>query len=228
MAKKENQTRTSIDELNDSLTGIEKKVEDNKKMIVWVAVAIVAIAAAILGYVYLIQQPNLEQAKEQIAQADKDLALRQDSIALVEYMAVADNFSNDAANRAGLNAGILLYQEGKYEEAINYLKKYDGDGVLVGPASQALIGDCYVNLKKYDEAIGAFDKAISLSGDNELYTPLFILKKATVLREQQKYAEEAALLQTIVDKYPKFYNSYNGYQIDVEKALERAKAQAGK
>ena len=30
MAKKENETRTSIDELNESLSGIEKKVEENK------------------------------------------------------------------------------------------------------------------------------------------------------------------------------------------------------
>ena len=29
MAKKENETRTSIDELNESLSGIEKKVEEN-------------------------------------------------------------------------------------------------------------------------------------------------------------------------------------------------------
>ena len=31
MAKKENETRTSIDELNESLSGIEKKVEENKE-----------------------------------------------------------------------------------------------------------------------------------------------------------------------------------------------------
>jgi hypothetical protein len=70
-----------------------------------------------------------------------------------------------------------------------------------------------------------FDKAISLAGENELYTPLFILKKATVLREQQKFAQEAELLQTIKDKYPSFIM---GYRVDVDKYLERAKAQAGK
>lgn len=225
MAKKQNETRTSIEELNESLSGIEKKVEDNKKMIVWVVAAILAIAVIILGYVYLIQNPNMEKAKEEIAKADVDLTLGQDSIALNEYMAVADNYSNNASNRAGLNAGIILYQQGKYEEAINYLKKYDGEGALVGPASQSLIGDCYVNLQKYDDAVKYFDKAISLAGDNELYTPLFILKKATVLREQQKYAQEAELLQTIKDKYPSFIM---GYQVDVDKYLERAKAQAGK
>lgn len=223
MAKKVNETRTSIEELNESLSGIEKKVEDNKKIIVWAVVAIVAIAAIILGYIYLIQNPNLEKAKEEIAKADVDYSLGQDSIALAEYMAVADNYSNDVANRAGLNAAIILFKQGKFEEAANYLNKFDAEGTLVGPASQALLGDCYVNMQKLDEAANAFSKAIKLSGDNELYTPLFILKKATVLREQQKYAEEAKLLQEIMDKYPNFTMSY---QVDVEKYLERAKAQA--
>ena len=69
MAKKVNETRTSIEELNESLSGIEKKVEDNKKMIVWVVAAIIAIAAIILGYIYLIQNPNLEKAKEELKKA---------------------------------------------------------------------------------------------------------------------------------------------------------------
>lgn len=223
MAKKENETRTSIDELNESLSGIEKKVEENKKMIVWVLGAIVAIAVIILGYVYLIQEPNFENAKAEIAQADSKLALGQDSIALEAYKAVADSYSNDAANRAGLNAGIILFQQGKYEEAINYINKFDAEGVLVGPASQSLIGDCYVNLEKYDEAVKYFDKAISLSGDNDLYTPLFILKKATVLREQGKFAEEAKALEIIKNKYPNFVT---GYRVDVDKLIERANAQA--
>lgn len=225
MAKKVNETRTSIEELNESLSGIEKKVEDNKKMIVWVVAAIIAIAAIILGYIYLIKNPNLEKAKEEIAKADVDYTLGQDSIALNEYMAVADNYSNDAANRAGLNAAIILFQQGKYEEAAKYVNEFDAAGTLVGPAAMSLLGDCYVNLQKYDEAVKAFNEAISLSNENELYTPLFILKKATVLREQQKYAEEAELLQSIKDKYPNFIM---GYQVDVDKMIERAKAQAGK
>ena len=223
MAKKENETRTSIDELNESLSGIEKKVEENKKMIVWVLGAIVAIAVIILGYVYIIQEPNFENAKTEIAQADSKLALGQDSIALEAYKAVADSYSNDAANRAGLNAGIILFQQGKYEEAINYINKFDAEGVLVGPASQSLIGDCYVNLEKYDEAVKYFDKAISLAGNNDLYTPLFILKKATVLREQGKFAEEAKALEIIKNKYPNFVT---GYRVDVDKLIERANAQA--
>ena len=147
-----------------------------------------------------------------------------DSVALQEYLAVAANYSNDPANRASLNAAIILYKEGKYEEAAANIKNFDAEGTIVGPASQSLLGDCYVNLKKYDEAIAAFDKAVSLSADNALYTPLFLLKKATVLRELKDFKAEAEILKTIKEKYPEFAANYN---VDIEKYLVRAQQQAG-
>ena len=224
MAKKET-TRTSIDELNESLSSIEQRVENNKKSIYWVVGVIIVVAAVIMGYVYGIHNPNMNEARNEIAKADMEVALGNDSLALVQYKSVADNFSNSAANRANLDAAILLYEDGKYEEAAAYINNFDAEGVIVGPASQSLLGDCYVNLKKYDEALGAYDKAISLSNDNSLYTPLFMVKKATVYRELKNYAAEADVFQTIKDKYPDFTQNYN---FDLDKYLERAKALAGK
>ena len=223
MAKTET-TRTSIDELNESLSSFEQKVENNKKYIYWIAGGIVVLALIILGYVYGIHNPNMENAKAEIAKADMDLSLGKDSVALQEYLAVAANYSNDPANRASLNAAIILYKEGKYEEAAANIKNFDAEGTIVGPASQSLLGDCYVNLKKYDEAISAFDKAVSLSADNALYTPLFLLKKATVLRELKNFKGEAEIYQTIKEKYPEFAANYN---VDIEKYLVRAQQQAG-
>ena len=223
MAKTET-TRTSIDELNESLSTFEQKVENNKKYIYWIAGGIVVLALIILGYVYGIHNPNMENAKAEIAKADMDLSLGKDSVALQEYLAVAANYSNDPANRASLNAAIILYKEGKYEEAAANIKNFDAEGTIVGPASQSLLGDCYVNLKKYDEAISAFDKAVSLSADNALYTPLFLLKKATVLRELKDVKAEAEILKTIKEKYPEFAANYN---VDIEKYLVRAQQQAG-
>ena len=223
MAKKET-TRTSIDELNESLSSFEQKVENNKKYIYWITGAIVAVALIVLGYVYGIHNPNMEKAKAEIAKADLDLSLGKDSVALQEYLAVANNYSNDPANRANLNAAIILYQKGKYQEAADNIKNFDAEGTIVGPASQSLLGDCYVNLKKYDEALSAFDKAISLSKDNALYTPLFMIKKAVVYREQKNFKADAEIYQTIKDNYPEFSASY---RIDVEKYLVRAKAEAG-
>ena len=52
-----------------------------------------------------------------------------------------------------------------------------------------------------------------------------MIKKATVLHEQKKYAEEAAIYQEIKDKYP-VYDQQNG--VNAAKYIERANALAGK
>lgn len=218
MAKKSN-TRTSIEEINDSLSSFEQKIEKNKKYIYVVLGVIVVVALIILGYVNLVRNPAIESAKDDIALADKEYYAGNDSVAIELYRQVADNYSNAPANRASLNAAIILYKEEKYEEALECLVNYDPKGTIVGPASQSLMGDCYVNLDNYDAALKAYDRAVSLANDNALYAPIFLIKKAIVYRAQQNYAAEAATYQTISDKYPEFAVEYN---IDIEKYLIRA------
>ena len=138
---------------------------------------------------------------------------------------MAAEFSNKPGERAHLNAAILLYEKGEYEKAVKHLEDYSPAGDLIGPASLSLMGDCYVNLKKYDKALSCYDKAISLAKGNEDYAPAFMLKKATVLHEQKKYAEEAAIYQEIKDKFLMF-TQQTGFNVD--KYLEQANALAGK
>ena len=226
MAKKQDQgARTTLEEVNESLTTAAQRIEDNKKYINWALIAIAVIVLLAVGYIYGIRNPNLQKAKDQIGKADLELMQGNQDEALKGYEKVAAEFGNKPAERAHLNAAILLYEKGEYEKAAKHLEDYTPAGNLIGPASQSLLGDCYVNLKKLDQAIAAYDKAISLSGDNEAYTPAFMVKKATILHEQKKYADEAAIYQEIKDKYP-YYGQQGG--IDVDKYLERANALAGK
>ena len=226
MAKenKKNATRTSIDELNESLSGLEQRVEQNKSRVMWYVIALIAVIAVGLGYYYGIYRSGIDEASEMIGKADISLAQGNDSIALVQYQQVADEYSNSVANRANLNAAILLYQKGKYQDALNSVNSYSADDELVGAAAASLKGDCLVNLKKYDEAVSAYDEAISISGDNALYTPLFMTKKATVLSEQKKYADAAAIYQKIKDSYPKYQNAY---RVNIDKYIDRANFLAG-
>jgi len=226
MAKKQDQSaRTTLEEVNESLTSAAQRIEDNKKYINWAVIAIAVLALLAMGYIYLIHKPNQEKAKEQIGQADVELMRGNEDEALKDFEKVAAEFSNKTGERAHLNAAILLYQKGEYEKAAKHLEDFDPNGNLIGPASQSLLGDCYVNLKKLDKAMAAYDKAISLANGNEAFAPAFMLKKATVLHEQKKYAEEAAIYQDIKDNYPMYYQQ-NG--LDVDKYLERANALAGK
>lgn len=226
MAKKKNESaRTTLEEVNQSLSTAAQRVEENKKYIYYALCAIAVIVLIALGYIYGIRNPNLQKAKDGISKADMAYLQGDTTTALKEYEKVFDAYSNKPAERAAFNAAIILYQQGKNKEAAAYLEKYDGEGNMVAPASQSLLGDCYVNMKQYDKAIAAFDKAIKLSGDNEFYTPTFMIKKATVLHAQKKYADEAAIYQTIKDKYMQYTQAY---QFNVDKYLERANALSGK
>lgn len=225
MAKesKKQETRTSIDELNESLSGLEQRVEQNKKSVIWYAVALLVVIGIGLGYYYG-KKSAKEDAGEMIGKADIELMQGNDSVALAQYQAVAAEYGNGVANRANLNAAILLYQKGNYEEALKAVENYDVEEELVGAASQSLKGDCLVNLKKYDEAVAAYDKAISVANGNELYAPVFMMKKATVLSAQEKYADAAAIYQNIKDNYSKYVNAY---RVNIDKYIDRANYLAG-
>ncbi len=227
MAKKNEpvEAQNAIDNLDDTLKGVSRKLEDNKKVIYTVAGVVLALVVIALVYFYMFRQPGIQKANDAIGSADVQLALGNDTIAMQKYMSVADNSGYDAGNRAALQAAILLYKEGKYEEALKYVKKYDPTESIIGAAAYSLEGDCYVNLDKLGDAVDAYKKAIKTSDDNKAYTPFFMLKLARVYRAQQDYAAEAKIYEEIVKDYPQ-YGSMNN--INIEKYLERAKLEAAK
>lgn len=200
----------------------QAEVFKGQKALTWALLAIAAIAVIVVVYIYAFRNPGVQSANEAIAQADIPLAQGNDSLALVQYQQVADNEGYDAANRAALQAAILLYDKKDYNGALEYLNKFSANESLVGAAAKSLEGDCYVNLQQYDNAVSCFDKAVSISDDNALYTPLFLMKKATVLRELKNYADEAATYERIKNDYPEYITAY---RIDINKYIERAKAQ---
>lgn len=214
----------AIDELNDSLSNVTEKVQNNQKIIVWASVIIAAIVLLILGYVYLIHEPGKAKANDAIGSADIQLALGNDSVALAQYLDIAKNYGGDARNRAALQAAGMLYGEGKYQEALEALDKFSATDNVIGAAASSLEGDCYVNLDNLDKAISCFKEAISVSDENPMYTPFFMMKLARVYREQKNYKAEAEIYSQILDEYPAYAGAYN---IDIEKFYKRAKIQAG-
>lgn len=213
---------------------VEKALRDQSKLILWFTIAVSVVVIAILVYVFFIRRPGIEASDRAVSAADITLAQGQDSIALDQYRQVADNYGYDGGNRAALNAAILLYQQAmstentderdaKLKEAISYLDKYDVKEQVIGAAAKSLEGDCYVNLGQYEKALDYFRQAAKISDNNPSYTPLFLMKEATVQRELKNYSAEAQLYQIIIDRYPGYGRQIN---VDMDKYLERAKAQS--
>ncbi len=223
--KEAEETRTSIDNLNDTLTGLGSKVQKNLKVLSIIGIVIALIVIGVIVYIFLVRKPAIAKQDNAIAQADREMLMTgNDSIATAIYAKVAEG-GYAAGQRAKLMTAIDYYKEGKYAEAIKLLNDYDVKDKIIGPAALSLLGDCYVNTDKLDDAIKTFKKAADESDNNPYYTPLFLVKLAHIYHEQKNYTEEAKMYQEIVDKYPQFLQSTN---INVMKDLERANKLAGK
>lgn len=222
--KKQNpQEETTLDNLNSSLTSAGEAIVKNSKMIGWCIGGVVVVALAILAYIFFVQNPKVEKSIN--AFNNVEVTATTDSAAAIGYKKVADEFGGSVGgNLAALAAGEALYEEGKYEEAIKYLKEFDGKGdEAIQAGATCMIGDCYVNLKKYDEAISYFDKAIVVANGNGALIPRYLDKKATVYAAQKNYAKALECYETIKKDYPKYSASYN-----VDAYIAREKARAGK
>lgn len=220
MAKQENKqtARTTIDELNEKLSSAEQRVEGNKKMIVWAVAGLLAVIGIGMWFYYGVYQKNIAESKEAVCTADASLMEGNDSIAVKQYLEAGAAHSNKYANRANLEAAMLLYGQGKYEDALKSLEQYDAEESLIGSLAMALKGDCNVNLKKYDDAVKCYDDAVKVADGNEMLIPYALNKKATVLSAQNKHKEAAGVYNEIKTKYPEFTGKN---RLDIEMLLER-------
>ena len=217
------ETQNAIDNLNDSLTEMSNKVENNKKSIIIAIVAVIVVIGAVLLFQNHSKNSS-DSADVEIGKADTEMLLGNDSIALVQYMKTAQ-LGHDAGNRAALNAAIMFYNDKKYDEAIQYINKYAPKEAIVGAAALSLKGDCYVNMEKYQDAVKAFKEAVKQSDKNPYYTPYFMLKLARVYRALNDFSAEYKIYEEIKKEYPAYAASTN---LNIEKYLERARLDAGK
>lgn len=239
MAKKENQeTRTKIDDLNDSLTKAEMKVQDNKKLIMWVCLIVAAVVICVLAYIYLFLHPAQNKANTayglasdkaanyQAQQGGLDSAANAAELAgVMKAFEDAAKLGHDGGNNSTVMAAVYAYKSGDYNKALELLKDYDRNDEIIATTSKALEGDCYVNLDKMDEAVKAYQEALKISNGNPTLAPYCILKEATVQRHLGNYAAEADLYKKIIETYPE-YAQVTGE--NYEAYYERAKLQAEK
>lgn len=215
----------TIEAINDGLTSMSHRIETNKKAIYVAFAGIILVAAVTFGYLYLFRNPRLNKAMEAYNKVELT-AMGNDSIAAAGYQKVADEFGGtDGGNLAALSAAESFYNAGKYSEAAKYLKKFKTSDEVAGANADILLGDCYVNMKKYDDAIDAFKKAVKDANGNPQIAPRALLKQAVVFDEQKKYDKALECYETIKTDFPEFQL---GNGISIDSYIEREKARLGK
>ena len=192
------------------------RAKANSKLIVALSIFICAVLIGIMVW-FFVAQSGSRKADEAIARADM---ATNDSVALVLYKQAAEH-SYKSGNRAKIEVGMRLYQDGKYEDAVKYLDGASSDSEIIAAGIETLKGDCYVNLKNYDAALSAYKSAVSEANENPELVPIILVKEANVYREQKNYAAEAQAYETIIKQYPGYGKNGN---VDIRKYYERANA----
>ncbi|WP_319227862.1 tetratricopeptide repeat protein [Draconibacterium orientale] len=208
MAKKNVEQADNLQELESALTKTEQFVEDNSKIISFVVGGIIIVVAAYLGFNKFYVQPKEDEAISQMFMAENyfekdsfNLAINGDGNYL-GFLDIIDDYGiTKSANRAKYYTGISYLYLGEYETALDYLNDFKTDDLLLAPVAEGAKGDAYLELGETDSALKQYKKAYAAS-DNELTTPVYMMKAANLLESMDELEDALALYEAIKAEYP--------------------------
>lgn len=212
----EKKTTKGAPEVQPALSKHEDFVLKNKKMIIGGVVAVLVIIIGIIFYnnyksgkqaeaVTAMQAPELsmELAMMELARNSGndqlfERALNGDSTGVVGFLRIADQYSSTpAGNLANLYAGLCYAHMDKWQEAVQYLEKFDGVGdFLISPAALGALGNAYAHVGQADKAVSTLVKAAE-QADNVLLSPMYYVQAGEILESQGKKAEALKLYQKV-------------------------------
>ena len=197
-----------LEEVNETLTGAGKWIEDNANLLTWIIAGIIVVVMAVIAINQYVIKPKALEASNENAKAaayflagDFDKALNGDEAECIGFAAIADEYSHYQQGKlAALYAGICHYEKGEFDEAAKYLKKFDAKDLNIAPATRQLLGDAYVELGEYGKAINAFEAAAQ-SG-NDIIAPMSLKKAGIVYLHEGKNAKAKKAFEAIKADYP--------------------------
>ncbi len=160
--------------LDAELRKSEAFIEKNFKTIIITLAAVIIVA---VGYIFWSNSAADTEQEAQVAiskseqlfmQQQYETALNGDGIATKGFLNIVDEYSGTkTANLATLYAGLCYYNLNKYEDAINYLSKFDPqDDQSISPSAVAALGNCYAQTGDVEKGLSTLLKAAKLADGN--------------------------------------------------------------
>lgn len=214
--------------LGQELGRAEHFVQKNKKILSIVVGGLIVLVGGYVGYKQFVIAPQEEEAQAALFKVQQQFAV--DSFALVvngngtdmSAVDIVDEYGmTKAGNLAAFMAGISYLRIGQFEEAYDYLDKFDSDDDVLGPFAIGLKGDALVEQDEVEKGVKLYEKAAKAS-KNELVTPYFLNKAGTAYMALGK-AEDAKRVYTRIKE--EFKDAPEAGEID--KYIARAVAKAG-
>ncbi len=226
MAKKNKQEEEVLVDVGSSLTGLERYLEENRKSITTIGIAIFAVVAGYFAYTKLYQEPLEQEAQEEIFYAES--LFQKDSLEQaingydghMGFLDVAADYSGTkAGNMANYYAGISYLRLGEFENAIKLLDEFSTSDPLLSAEATGAIGDAFMELNQPEDALEYYVKASKVS-NNSYVVPFYLFKAGLVAEMQGDFEAAVGHFETIKEEYPDSKQA-----ADVEKYIARAEAQ---
>lgn len=224
MAKKNETSTKPVNEFDEALETSVSFYEKNKNAILYGGGGLLAIviAALLIHQFYIVPRNN--KANESIFHAEQlfmegnyEKALNGEGETL-GFLAIIDQYgSTSAGNIACLYAAKCYHATGKYQEAIDMLDKFDGQGdALVSPAAIALKGNCYAELGQNEKAVELLVKAAK-EADNNTISPTCLLQAGQIYMSLGQKDKALDCYKQIESKYQQ-----NAIYYEIGKYIEQA------
>lgn len=203
------------EKLQDTVSKTEQFFNDNKNIFYGIIAAVLVIGFGVLAYTQWILKPKQAEAMEQMYPAEASFASQAFEVALngdgnnLGFKDIIDQYGAKAGKATYMYAGVCELQLGHFEEAISYLKKYNGKDKILAARAISCIGDAYVGLEDYNTAVSYFEKAAAKSSD--IFSAAYLLKAGIAYEALGQKDKALNCYNTIKDQYPQ---SVEGYDID--------------
>jgi len=213
--------------VEEAFSKTEHYIEQNKKSLSIIAVAIVALVGGYFAYKNWYVAGEETKARVEMFKAEAlfekdslDKAMNGDvKTGSIGFTQIADDYSiTPSGNLAEYYLGICYLRKGQYQEAIEHLEEFNSKDQIVAPIATGAIGDANMELGKTDEAISFYIKAAEQS-TNKFSTPIYLKKAAMANEEKKNYSDAVKLYERIKNEYAETSEGR-----DIEKYIARAKA----
>lgn len=218
MAKKNTEKKTKSEEpvaVAQALGKTEEFLAKYKKHLLYSAIAIVVILGGGFAYMKLIREPRKQEALAQLFPAESYFRADSFNLALngdgnnMGFKDIIDEYKALPGKVVYFYAGVSELQMGNYQEAINYLKKYNAKDEIIQARAYCNIGDAYVGTGDLQNGLSYYLKAAEYK-DNA-YSAAYYKKAGIIYEELDNKVKALEMYKLIKDKYPQ---SIEGYDID--------------
>lgn len=208
MSKKTTDNNEPIVDVQEVYSKTENFIDNNKKRLTIIVVAVLAIVGGYLGYKKMVIAPMEIEAQSAMFMAEK--YFEQDSLQLAingdgqnyGFIDIVEEYSGTkSANLAHYYLGICYRNTGEYEYAIDELKSFSSDDIMISAVAIGAIGDCYMELNDVDNAISYYEKAAS-HNENSLTSPIYLFKAGLAYEDVQDFAAAEKKYLAIKENYP--------------------------